>query len=200
MVNGINGSGYDVTSIWQNLFNKLDQNGDGSIDKTEMGSIASKNGPSVEDIFTKMDTDQNGAIGKNEFEAALSKMRANHPPGPPPQGNMGASPEDMFNKIDQNGDGSITKDELTSFMGENNQDVDKIFKEADTNKDGVISRSESDAYMEKMKEQRKSELSSDSAASNAIGNQDWEIKMMEMLLQGYDQTSNESAQSTSRYA
>lgn len=83
MVNAISGNGYDVTSIWQNLFNKIDTNGDGSIDKTEMESIVSKSGLSVEDIFSKLDTDQDGVIGKNDFEEALSKLRAQHPHGPP---------------------------------------------------------------------------------------------------------------------
>jgi Ca2+-binding EF-hand superfamily protein len=201
MVNGIDSSGYDVTSIWQSLFNKIDQDGDGSIDKTEMESVLSKSGPSVEDIFSKLDTDQDGVIGKNEFEEALSKLREHHPPGPPPQANMGAGPEDMFNKIDQNADGSITKDELTSFMGQSaaSSDVDKIFKEVDTDNDGVISRSESDAHMEKMKEEGKGGPPPDFVASNANDDQDWEIKMIEKLLRGYDVASNGSTESVLRY-
>jgi Ca2+-binding EF-hand superfamily protein len=43
MVNGINSSGYDVTSIWENLFNKIDQNGDGLISKDELTSFMAEN-------------------------------------------------------------------------------------------------------------------------------------------------------------
>ncbi|MCX5908188.1 MAG: EF-hand domain-containing protein [Deltaproteobacteria bacterium] len=200
MVNQISGGGYDVTSIWQNLFNKIDQNSDGSIDKTEMGSSVSENGPSVEDIFTKLDSNQDGVIGKNEYEEALSKLRAQHPPQPPPPTNMGSDSEDMFTKIDQNGDGSISKDELSSFMGQNNQDVDKIFKEVDTDNDGVISRSESDAHLKKMQEEGKGGPPPDLAMSNANGQQDWESKMIEKLLNAYNAASNESDASKATYA
>jgi Ca2+-binding EF-hand superfamily protein len=204
MVNAISGGGYDVTSIWQTLFNKIDQNGDGSIDKTEMESIRSKNGPSVEDIFTKLDSDQDGVIGKNEYEEALSKIRTQQPPGPPPTGNMGPpSPEEIFTKMDQDGDGSISKGELKSAMAQmspNGPSVDEIFGEADTDNDGVISRSESDAHLEKMKEERKGGPPPDLAMNNANDGINWETKMIERLLSSYDVASNEPAEPKSLYA
>jgi Ca2+-binding EF-hand superfamily protein len=204
MVNAIGGGGYDVASIWQTLFNKIDQNSDGAIDKTEMGSAVSVNGPSVEDIFSKLDTDQDGVIGKNEYEEALSKLRSQQPPPPPPPpANMGPDSEDMFSAIDQDSDGSISKDELSSFTVQNNQSVDKIFKEVDTDGDGGISQSESEAHMKKMQEKGKGGPSPDWAASNSSDLQDWESQMIEKLLQAYqanDVASNQSGETKSYYA
>ena len=203
MVSGISGSGYDVTSIWQNLFNKIDTNGDGTIDKTEMGAIVSKNGPSMEDIFSKLDMNQDGVISKNEYEEVLSKLCAQRPPPPPSQDNlMGLRNEEMFNKIDTNGDGSISKDELASFMGQSasSSAVDKMFKEVDTNNDGVISQAESDDHLKKMQEKMNGETSPDSAAGNASNEQDWMTKMIEKLLTAYTAGSNGSSTFISSYA
>jgi Ca2+-binding EF-hand superfamily protein len=204
MVNGVNGGGYDVTSIWQTLFDKIDQNGDGAIDKAEMESILSKNGPSVEDIFTKLDSDQDGVIGKNEYQEAPSKMRSQQPPGPPPVGHMGApSPEEIFNRMDQDSDGSITKEELKSVMAQmpqNGPSVDEIFEEVDTDKDGVISRSESDAHLEKMQEERKGGPPPDLMMKKGSDGLNWESMMIERLLNSYDLASNESNESTPLYA
>jgi Ca2+-binding EF-hand superfamily protein len=200
MVNQVGGGGYDVTSMWQNLFKKIDKNGDGSIDKSEMAAVASKNGPSVEDIFSKLDSNQDGTIGKSEFGQALSKLRAQHPSGPPPQANGGAGPEDMFNQIDVNGDGTISKDELksaTANMGAADLNADQIFKQVDTNNDGAISRSESDAFMEKMKKMGPPPESASSSANNGIS---WESKMIEKLLSAYNVNTDESANSKSSYA
>jgi Ca2+-binding EF-hand superfamily protein len=202
MVGAISGGGYDVTSMWQDLFKKIDTNGDGAIDKTEMGSVLSTNGPSVEDVFTKLDSDQDGAIGENEYETALSKLRPQRPPGPPPQVNGGASPEDMFNQIDADGDGTISKDEMKTAMaqmGPADFDVDKIFKEVDTDNDGVISRSESDAQMEKMKE-KKEGPPPELAAGNSSNQVSWESKMIGMLLSAYDVSAKETDESKSSYA
>jgi Ca2+-binding EF-hand superfamily protein len=210
MVNQISGGGYDVTSIWQNLFNKIDQNGNGAIDKTEMGSVVSKNGPSVEDIFTKMDSNQDGVVGKNEYEEALSKLRAQQPPAPPPQGNMAPpSSEDIFNNIDQNGDGSISSDELSSFMSQNNSDVSasdvsKLLKEMDSNGDGSISQSELSGAMQTMAppppDSAVSSTSTDSAVNSTSGDLNWESKMIEKLLNAYNAASNESDASKATYA
>lgn len=196
MVNAISGGGYDVASIWLNLFKKLDTSSDGTLDTNELASVAANLGTSAADIITTLDSDKDGVVGTSDFEAALSKLRAQQPPGPPPQA-MGPSPEDIFNKIDQNGDGSISKDELSSFMAQNNSDVDKIFKEVDTDNDGLISRSESDGHLEKVKKEGRPQ---DSAVNNTSRELDWESKMFEKFLSSYDILSNGSAESTSLYA
>ena len=197
MIGGISGGGYDVTSIWQNLFKKIDQNGDGSIDKTEIESIVSKSDLNVEDVFTKLDTDQDGVIGQNEYQDALSKLQAQFP-HPPPE--MGKDPGDLFSKMDSDGDGSVSKAELTTFMGKDTSVVDKILSEVDTDNDGVISRAESDAHLEKQKGERKAGPPPEFAMNQTDNQEDWETMMIQRLLNAYNVGSNETGGETSRYA
>jgi Ca2+-binding EF-hand superfamily protein len=202
MVNGVSGNGCDVTSMWQVLFNKMDQNGDGTIDKTELESIVSESGLDADDIFSKLDTDEDGTIAQTEFENALSALRTQGPPPPPLRANMEMNPEGIFNKIDEDDDGSITKGELTSFIEQNVFDIDKIFEEVDADNNGVISRSESDTHLQKMKEEMKGGSPPgplpDFAMNDISDRQDWESKMLEKLMNSlfYDQSS----ESISRYA
>ena len=73
-----------VSQIRQALFRKLDTNGDGVIDKTEMkaaleggrktSAVGSK-GASLGQVFAKLDTNNDGVISQSEFDAALSKAQ-----------------------------------------------------------------------------------------------------------------------------
>ncbi len=199
MVSEINSSSYNVSSLWQYLFNKIDQNADGSIDKTEMGSTVSNSSLSVEDVFVTLDSNQDGVIGKNEFEEVLSKLRSRQAPAPAPQDEARPSPEEMFNKMDANGDGSISKDEMESAPAPNGVDVDKVFDEMDTNKDGLVSQSEMEAHMKEMGVEKTEGTTSDSAANQASEGQSWESKLLEALLSAYKDTSKEGTDSLSHY-
>ncbi len=88
MINGIGsmGSSSSVSQIRMALFKKLDTNGDGVIDKTEMkaalatgkkSSAVGKNGASLGQAFAKLDTNNDGVISQSEFDAALSKTQDN---------------------------------------------------------------------------------------------------------------------------
>jgi Ca2+-binding EF-hand superfamily protein len=203
MVSAVSAGGYDVTSMWRDLFKKIDTDGNGSIDKTEMGSVLSKNGPSVEDVFSKLDSDQDGTIGNNEFEEALSKLRAQRPPGPPPQAGAGAAPGDLFGKMDADGDGTISEAELKSAvsqMGPGGLDADKILKDVDTDGDAAISRSEHEAHMERMKEKQKAGPAPNFAAENSNSRVSWESRMIGMLLSAYDTSPSDSPETKSTYA
>ncbi len=88
------------------IFTKLDTNGDGSLDKAEFEAGRKAHGhgkpPSPEEVLSKLDTDGDGAISKAEFEAAPK------PPG------HGGPPDlaEMLTKLDTDGDGKITKAEF----------------------------------------------------------------------------------------
>jgi Ca2+-binding EF-hand superfamily protein len=88
------------------MFTKLDTNGDGSLDKAEFEAGRKAHGhgkpPSPEEMLSKLDTDGDGAISKAEFEAAPK------PPG------HGGPPDlaEMLTKLDTDGDGKITKAEF----------------------------------------------------------------------------------------
>jgi len=173
MINGINSSNslmgqLNMTSARpkpEEMFAKIDSNGDGSIDRTEMQSfseqISNQDGDAIDisQMFAEIDTDGDGAISQDEFLAAK--------PPAPPQG-MGPGeppdPEKMFGDMDINGDGSITKDEMKSFMekmpahGGQTPDIDKMFSETDTDGDGKISKEEFVATETKRRQQMQAQI------------------------------------------
>ncbi|MBI4775513.1 MAG: EF-hand domain-containing protein [Deltaproteobacteria bacterium] len=134
MISGIEGlSDYSQMSLMRsrtrNPFEKLDSDGDGSLDKVEISSmaekLAQKTGESVDadEIVSKLDTDGDGLVSQEEFEAG-------RPEGPPP-GMMGGGPM-----------GSETKS-LLSEMGDSEED-DSYDSVAflDANGDGVVDADE----------------------------------------------------------
>ncbi len=166
-----------------NLFNEIDSNQDGTIDKAELTSFIQSqanqksNSVNIDQLFSKLDTDGNGSISKSESDAFQSRMAANRP--------------DMFSRMDTNQDGSIDKTEFTAFMknrpahhghsgaqaasdadgdsdSDQSSDIDSLFAAMDTNGDGVISKAESDAYREKMHAQNGTGQAGDPAASSQV--------------------------------
>jgi Ca2+-binding EF-hand superfamily protein len=159
MISGIGGASasYDVqdaAAMRKQMFQKLDQNGDGKVTKDEMSAAQPQDGqgPSVDEIFSQVDTNQDGSIDESENDAFLQQMEANRPPGPPPDASKMA--EELFKKADADSDGKITKDELAQALPQNGKgpSVDDIFKDADTDGDGTISQSELEASMKKAQE------------------------------------------------
>lgn len=118
------------------LFARIDTDGDGLISKDEATSFRSKfsaqvqalmlqiqehrglagettakagvDRPSAETIFAKLDADGNGSISKDEFAAAFD--RRNH-------GNeSGDRVAKLFDRIDTDGNGSISEEENQAFV------------------------------------------------------------------------------------
>lgn len=127
-ISGIGGGGNfpSPSEMRQIIFNKMDQDGDGVISKSEFDTDAEKRagktGQSLDadKIFAAIDTNKDGVIDKSENDAALESMFP-PPPPPPPASANGLS-----------------------------EILDKIFAAMDTNKDGVIDKSEYEAAMEQM--------------------------------------------------
>lgn len=159
MISGISSAVSDTTQLSmqqmrENRFAKMDANGDGKIDKSELSSffdeMAQKTGKSmdVDKIFAEVDTNNDGYISKEEDVAQEAKMQQMH--------------KDPFTQMDVNGDGQVDKSEFSSFLDEmakrtgNSINVDELFASIDTNGDGVISKDENAAY----EAQRKSEMQS----------------------------------------
>lgn len=186
MVNGINGS-----SSWANfqmqmmtetmqkhrdeMFNKIDSNSDGGIDKTEFSVLAqqmaattgtSSNSSTgtgttqgVDNVFSTYDTNGDGILSADELDAY---MKANPPPPDAMGGFMGAMnaqgmkkhQDEMFSKLDSNSDGSIDKTEFASLTKKisedtgNALDVDSVFSTYDTDGDSKLSKDELNSYME----------------------------------------------------
>jgi len=70
-------SGFGLTQMAQDIFKKLDANGDSSIDKQEFEAVITKlGGFNVQDtdkIFGQIDTNGDGKIDQSEIENALKK-------------------------------------------------------------------------------------------------------------------------------
>ena len=201
MVSSIGGSGqFDASAISQmrqNFFNKIDQNSDGSINKTEFAdSLKKMKGVNVDDIFSKIDTNSDNSISKDELNAAMDKMdeqMKKNPPPPPPMGGSGTdnttsatSDETKSNKIfdslDTNKDGYVSITELLAATGDKST-ADKIMKEIDTDKDGKISKDENDAFLKTMQEKMQSKVSgTDFSTDNSTTfQQDLLIKLIEAI-------------------
>jgi Ca2+-binding EF-hand superfamily protein len=142
----------------QQMFTKIDSNGDGKHDKDELAAMVAngpKGAPGVDDILSKFDTDRDGAISENEFEAAAPPEQQMQ--GPPRMmggmGGMGGMSsadflEQMFSSTDTNGDGVHDEEELAAMAANGPKGapgVHEILEKFDTDGDGVISGAEFDA-------------------------------------------------------
>ncbi len=154
------------TSKTEQLFSKLDVNGDSELDVSELGSfvdaIAEKTGTSAIDagsLLTSLDSDGNGSVSSTELgdnmQSLFDQLREQlmgaqmqSRPQPP-------DPAEMFGEIDSDGDGSISQTELDSFLAERSgatgggPDAAEILARDDADGDGSISADEFTASMQR---------------------------------------------------
>jgi hypothetical protein len=81
MIGGIQASGgTHARPTAQDIFKKLDKNGDGSLDADELSAAKSKNGkgPDASRIMALADADKDGKISAAENDAAFAKMKGGH--------------------------------------------------------------------------------------------------------------------------
>jgi len=74
----------------QDIFKKIDQDGDGKVTKDELENRAGEparrrransNGPSLDDLFSRIDTNGDGSIDESENNAFLDAQAKNRPQG-----------------------------------------------------------------------------------------------------------------------
>jgi len=155
MVSGISGFGScstaTLSAMRQKMFNQIDSNGDGSIDKSELSALSGQKASSlVDEIFGTMDTDQDSLVSMIEFDATLAKLEQRMKSGDAGMSGMPPPPDKVFDTADANSDGYVTREELTAVLGQKGADV---FSQVDTDGDGKISRTEDEAFRAKMEEQ-----------------------------------------------
>lgn len=164
------------------LFGKVDSDGDGSVSKTELqalleamsGGTASKTGVSSDDAFAALDTDSDGSLSQAEFDAG-------RPPGdgpqagsmpPPPGGPEGAggaqassTSSTTYDPLDTNEDGVVSLTErLAGNSSTSEQDaVTALFNAIDTDGDKTISSAESRSFMDALQQ------AADGASGQASG-------------------------------
>jgi Ca2+-binding EF-hand superfamily protein len=181
-------SGYDPTSLYKSLFNKVDSNSDGGIDKSEfesaVSSMAKNKNISTDEadaMFSKLDADGNGTVSENEMMTALKtageQRQANMPPPPPPDRN-GNGPDfskmakDLMTSLDTGGDGSIDKSEFTAALSagqsSNSTNADTLFSKLDTNGDGKVDEAELTEALKNMKPPMPHEGQSADASINSV--------------------------------
>jgi Ca2+-binding EF-hand superfamily protein len=107
-ISAISTGSFDPTTLFQNIFKKVDSDSSGGIDKTEFKSAVEKmtnnddlSSNELDAMFTKLDTNSDGKVDETEMLAALkssgdarqAQMQAmgNMPPPPPPPDNSNSS-------------------------------------------------------------------------------------------------------------
>lgn len=154
----------------EEMFNKLDQNGDGKLDQDELASVVDKinetQGLSVDvvELLSQNDTDGDGALNQDEMDSAMESYAP--PQGPPPQMLNGVAgygeltdASEMFSALDTDGDGKLSTDELSTLAQQISQnsslavDVESLMAEFDADEDGALNEDETMSFLESLKEQ-----------------------------------------------
>lgn len=177
------------------LFGKVDSDGDGAVSKTELqalleamsGGTASQTGVSSDDVFSQLDTDGDGSLTQAEFDAGrpsgpgagADDMQAMGGMPPPPGGPRGAggagaasdsSSATSYDPLDTNEDGKVSAAErLAGGTSTAEQDaITALFNAIDTDGDASISASESKAFIDQLTSQVQSTTSTESTGRNDL--------------------------------
>lgn len=204
------------------LFAKVDSNGDGSISKTEMQAMMDKIGKknasgatsstSSSEKFAKLDTNGDGSVSKAEFEAGRTAHKAaggHHPHeggGPPPTGGGGgggvssSSSATTYDPLDTNQDGTVSLAERLAG-GTKTDPLQTLFKAMDSDSDGKISSSESNAFAKQLSDQLSQNSSSTATSSSSTtgdstsaSNDRFDLSKLARML--YDQMASGIAQTS----
>jgi Ca2+-binding EF-hand superfamily protein len=76
-----------LEEMQEEMFGNTDANGDGSIDASELSTMAAngpEGGPSADELLAQLDTDGDGVVSRAESDAGIESMQESRPPGPPP--------------------------------------------------------------------------------------------------------------------
>lgn len=169
-------SGDTANQEGDDLFGKVDSDGDGAVSQEELqgllekmsGGTASQTGVSSDEVFSQLDADGDGSLTQAEFEAGRpsgdQEQVAGGPPAagmPPPPGGMpppapgagGASASSTsYDELDTNEDGVVSAAErAVASLQESVQDTQEaastLFSAIDTDGDNTISSSEGEAFI-----------------------------------------------------
>lgn len=145
------------------LFTKLDADGSGGLDSTEVQSLTEKiseaTGVSVDlsEFLATYDADSDGTLSEDETVSALEANRPQGPPPPPPGGMggmRGPDESEMVSSADTNGDGVISAEEAEALVGIVNNatgsslEAEDFVGSYDSDGDGSLSTDEAVAAME----------------------------------------------------
>ena len=153
MINSVGSSGgYDTSVYVSRIINRLDTNGDGKIDSTELQALSGDdNSFDSTAVLAGLDGNDDGAIDTEELASALEKLgvggagKTMHRPPPP-------DPAEMFAAADTDGSGGIDMDEFAAsgpgFADQ--QQIATMFASIDTDGNGSIDKSENETALTRM--------------------------------------------------
>jgi Ca2+-binding EF-hand superfamily protein len=155
--------GSGAAAFKDKLFAKLDADGSGGVDATELQTLLDKlgattgqsvGGSDAAATFKAMDSNGDGSLAKDELDAGLKKLLAPAADTMAFAQSRGANArsQDLFKKLDSDGNGSIDATELKAGLdaaraahgkeATSQADVDTLFKKLDSDGSGGISATE----------------------------------------------------------
>lgn len=160
MISSLSGSGgYDPTAkLREKMFERLDANSDGSIDKSELTDALGNNGVSTDQasqiadqFFQDFDGNGDGSVTQDEAKSGFQKIAAESK-SVLLQAQEDQRAQDLFAKLDTDGDGSVTEAEFAAgapkkgeASGGEGPDSSELFAKLDANGDGSLDQSELEA-------------------------------------------------------
>lgn len=147
-ISGTGGTG--VSALHDEVFRRVDQDGDGRIGRKEFLDGAPQ-GPrgarstNLDELFSRIDGNDDGVIDEAEHNRALQTLG----PHTKERATPGELAKQLFEKADGDRDGKVTAAELRSAAPPESSDsmLDALFKEADKDDDGTISLQELEASL-----------------------------------------------------
>ncbi|SEB17626.1 XopAW family type III secretion system calcium-binding effector [Variovorax sp. YR216] len=194
------------------LFSKIDSDGDSLVSKVEMQIFLAKMTPDGEadsasgstdttksdELFAKLDTDGDGSLSQSEFDAGRPEagaQTAQAPGGTPPAGGAGGgggggavSGVTTYDPLDTNEDGVVSLEERMAGNASTDA-VQALFEAIDTDGDSEISSAESNAFIQALSDQVNS---TDVSAQGALGS----ARLVELVQRAYAQVAGESVAPT----
>lgn len=152
-------------------FAKVDTDGSGSVDATELQSLLDKvpaqNGSdtttaSATDTLKKFDSNSDGSLSEEELDQGMKSLmpapsstvdfaRQHGGGGPPPAAGAGAGASQSYDPLDTNQDGVVSPQEQA--VGDATQaTLESLMKAIDTDKNGELSSSEMDTFKQVLAE------------------------------------------------
>lgn len=203
------------------LFGKVDSDGDGSVSKTELqalleamsGGTASQTGVSSDDAFAALDADGDGSLSQAEFDAGRPSGDGPQAGGMPPPGGPGgpggaggprgaggaqaSSESTTYDPLDTNEDGVVSiAERLAGSTSTSGQDaITALFNAIDTDGDQSISSAESQSFIDQLTsqlQQSASNASGQSSSRNKDGSQSTDLaRLADFARQQYARAAND---------